>query len=181
MYYPWSGRLVHVLEPARFRELRSDRNRYKITPAEQTALASLRVGIVGLSVGNAVANTLALEGAFGELRLADFDTLSLSNTNRVRCGVHELGLNKAILCARQIYEQDPYARLVLYTDGITRDNVSSFLDAGGALDVVVDECDDLMVKVLLREEARRRRVPVIMETSDRGLLDIERFDCELEN
>ena len=38
--------------------------------------------------------------------------------------------------------------------------------------------DDLYVKVRLREAARERRIPVLMETSDRGLLDIERFDME---
>jgi hypothetical protein len=31
-YYPWSRQLVHVLPEAEFRPLRSDCNRYKITP-----------------------------------------------------------------------------------------------------------------------------------------------------
>lgn len=46
------------------------------------------------------------------------------------------------------------------------------------MDLLIDECDDLYVKVRLREAARERRIPVLMETSDRGLLDIERFDME---
>ena len=46
------------------------------------------------------------------------------------------------------------------------------------LDLLIEECDDLYVKVRLREAARERRIPVLMETSDRGLLDIERFDKE---
>ncbi len=32
--------------------------------------------------------------------------------------------------------------------------------------------------MLVREEARERRIPVLMETSDRGVLDVERFDLE---
>ena len=36
------------------------------------------------------------------------------------------------------------------------------------------------MKVLVRERARALRVPVIMETNDRGMLDIERFDLEPE-
>ena len=34
------------------------------------------------------------------------------------------------------------------------------------------------MKFLVREAARERRIPVIMETSDRGVLDVERFDLE---
>ena len=59
-----------------------------IPRAEQRRLAELRVGVVGLSVGHSTALTLALEGVGGELRLADFDTLALSNLNRLRTGLH---------------------------------------------------------------------------------------------
>jgi len=179
-FFPWSRRLVHLLPPAEFFELRSDRNRNKITRAEQARLAKIRIGLVGLSVGNAVAVTLALEGLFGELRLADFDHLDLSNMNRIRCSVHDIGINKAVICARQIFEQNPYANVAVYSDGLTRENVASFIDEGGRLDILIDECDSLFAKIKIREEARARRIPVLMETSDRGLLDIERFDLEPE-
>lgn len=180
-FFPWSRRLVHLLPPDQFIELRSDRNRNKITAEEQARLRKVKIALAGLSVGNAVAVTLALEGVFGELRLADFDTLDLSNMNRIRCGVHDLGLNKAIIAARQIYEQNPYANLVLFTDGVTPDNVGEFIDGrgpGDRVDIVIDECDSVVIKLKLREEARARRLPVLMETSDRGMLDIERFDLE---
>jgi hypothetical protein len=36
----------------------------------------------------------------------------------------------------------------------------------------------LDVKAILREGARARRIPVLMATSDRGLVDVERFDLE---
>ncbi len=178
VFYPWSKRLVHVLPPDEFFELRSDRNRQKITRTEQQKLSKLKIGLVGLSVGNAVAVTLALEGLFGELRMADFDTLDLSNMNRIRCAVDQIGLNKAVICARQIYEQNPYANLVLYTDGFTKENVIPFIEEGGRLDIVIDECDSIYAKLKIREEAKARQIPVLMETSDRGMLDIERFDLE---
>ena len=38
----------------------------------------------------------------------------------------------------------------------------------------------MRMKLLLRERARALRVPVLMETSDRGMLDVERFDLEPE-
>ncbi|MDC0718472.1 Rv1355c family protein [Nannocystis bainbridge] len=182
-FYPWSRRMVHLLPPDPFIELRSDRNRNKITSEEQIRLRKIKIALAGLSVGNAVAVTLALEGVFGELRLADFDTLDLSNMNRIRCAVHHLGLNKAIIAARQIYEQNPYANLVLFTDGVTPENIGEFIDGtgpGDRADIVIDECDSIQIKLKLREEARARRLPVLMETSDRGMLDIERFDLEPE-
>lgn len=37
-YYPWSNRLVHVLDEEEFAELRTSRNRYKITVEEQARL-----------------------------------------------------------------------------------------------------------------------------------------------
>ena len=182
VYYPWSRRLVHILGPAEFRDLRLDRNRHKITAAEQARLGAATVGIVGLSVGNAIALTLALEGVGGHLRLADFDRLELSNMNRIRAGVHEIAVPKVVLAARQIAELDPYLGISILTDGVTPDNVERFLlgddELGPAVDVVVDECDSVAVKVLLRERARDLRVPVVMETSDRGVLDVERFDLE---
>jgi molybdopterin/thiamine biosynthesis adenylyltransferase len=176
--YPWSGRLVHLLPPAEFRELRLDRNRHKVTREEQATLDGLTIGIVGLSVGNAIATTLALEGTCGHLRLADFDHLALSNLNRIRAGVEDIGLPKAVLAARQIFEQDPYVDLSLWQEGLAPASIDEFLDGPPPVDVLVEECDDLRLKVLVREAARARRLPVLMATSDRGMIDVERFDRE---
>src|SRR5262249_24523483 len=63
-------------------------------------------------------------------------------------------------------------------EGITDANLEAFFTAWGPLDLLVEECDDLCAKVRLREEARRRRIPVVMDTSDRGMIDVERFDRE---
>ena len=177
VHFPWSNRLVHVLPEAEFFELRTSRNRNKITQREQAVLASLTVGVAGLSVGQATALTLALEGVGGVMRLADFDRLSLSNMNRLRAGVHEIGLRKTTIVARAIYELNPYAKLELFDEGITDENIGRFMDS---LDFLFEECDDLKMKVRLREEARRRRIAVLMETSDRGMMDVERFDLEPE-
>jgi hypothetical protein len=89
--------------------------------------------------------------------------------------VLDLGVNKAIVAARRIAEIDPYLRVVVEPTGLRPENLSEFLDG---LDLVVEECDSLDMKFLIREAARDRRIPVIMETSDRGVLDVERFDLE---
>jgi molybdopterin/thiamine biosynthesis adenylyltransferase/nitroreductase len=180
VYYPWSARLVHVLPREEHRELRADRNRYKITRDEQRRLATFRVGVIGLSVGNMAAITLALEGVGGSFKLADFDRLSLSNLNRLRAGVHEIAVEKTALAAREMLEIDPYLEIQRYPEGVGPETIDDFLIGGGRLDLLVEECDDLYVKVVVRERARAHRIPVVMDTSDRGLLDIERFDLEPE-
>ncbi|MGH3733372.1 MAG: Rv1355c family protein, partial [Acidimicrobiales bacterium] len=175
VYYPWRRALVRLLGPRAFSALRLDRNHNKLTRDEQARLRTLSVGVVGVSAGHSIAHVLAMEGLVGELRLADLDTLELSNLNRVPASVVDLGVNKAVVAARRIAEIDPYLRVVVQPDGITEDNLGLFLEG---LDLVIEECDSLDMKFLVREGARRLGIPVIMETSDRGVLDVERFDLE---
>ncbi|GGB78480.1 hypothetical protein GCM10011325_02480 [Dyadobacter sediminis] len=176
IYYPWSNRLLHILDKEEFIELRTTRNHYKIAPQEQTELARRKIGIIGLSVGHAVAMTMATERICGSLRLADFDTLELSNLNRIRTGIHNIGINKCIITAREIAEIDPFLEIECYPEGITHQNIMGFMTDHGKLDILVDECDDLEIKIYAREIAKSLSIPVVMETSDRGMLDVERFD-----
>ena len=178
VYYPWSRILVHLLDEEEFSELRTNRNKYKISPEEQDLLSSLRIGVVGLSVGNAVATTIALEHGCGELRIADFDTLDTSNLNRIQTSVQNLGVPKVCITSRGIAEVDPFLKVTCFSEGVTEANISDFLFHGGKLDLIIDECDSLDIKVRIRFAAREHRIAVIMATSDRGMLDIERFDTE---
>lgn len=178
VYYPWSRRLVHMLDETEFIQVRSNRNQYKITRREQETLSTKSIGIIGLSVGQSIALTLAMERGFGELRLTDFDTLELSNLNRIRAGVHNLGIPKVVITAREIAEIDPFLKVNCFFDGLTEENMDSFFTGNGKLDLLVDECDGLDIKILARFKARELRIPVVMDTSDRGMLDVERFDLE---
>lgn len=180
IYYPWSTRLIHVLPEKEFIDLRTAANRNKITTPERDILSKKKVGVIGLSVGQSVAVTMAMERTCGELRIADFDTLELNNLNRIRTGIHNLGLLKTYSVAREISEIDPFFKVVCYTEGITEANINDFFTKGGKLDAVVDECDGVDIKILCRLKAKELQVPVIMEASDRGTVDVERFDLEPE-
>ncbi len=180
VYYPWSRRLVHILDKEEFIQVRSNRNQYKITRKEQEELATKIIGIIGLSVGQSIALTLAMERGFGELRLTDFDTLELSNLNRIRSGVHNLGIPKVVITAREIAEIDPFLQVTCFFEGLTDENMDEFFTGKGKMDLLVDECDSLDIKILARFKARELGIPVIMDTSDRGMLDVERFDLEPE-
>lgn len=178
VYYPWNRKLVHLLPEEEFISTRTSPNNPKITLAEQAILRKKKVGVVGLSVGQSISLVLAMERICGELRIADFDVLELANLNRIRAGVHNMGVNKSVLVAREIMEIDPYFNLHCYPEGLTAANMNAFFHEGGDLDVIVDECDSIDIKIELRKKARSMRIPVVMDMSDRGTIDIERFDLE---
>ena len=178
VYYPWANRVVHILDEKEFIELRTSRNLYKITREERELLSRKKIGVIGLSVGQSIAVTMAMERGFGEIRLADFDSLELTNMNRIRTGLHNLGVPKVVIAAREIMEMDPYLKVICYPDGVTPDKLEDFLTQEGKLDTLVDECESVDVKIQCCVRARALRIPVLMETSDRGLVDVERFDLE---
>ena len=176
VYYPWLNKLVHILDEDEFIELRTNRNCNKITVEEQQILSLKKIGIMGLSVGQSIALTLAMERGCGELRLADFDQLELSNLNRIRTPLYNLGEYKVVATAREIAEIDPFIKVKIYTEGITEENIEEFMLSDGKLDLFVDECDGLDMKIYAREFAKKNCIPVIMDTSDRGMIDVERYD-----
>jgi hypothetical protein len=178
VYYPWKYTLVHLLPERDFIRVRTVRNNYKITPEEQEELAKKKIGIVGLSVGQSVALAMALERSCGEMRLADFDTLELSNLNRLKAGVTSLGIEKLIIAAREIADIDPYLKVTLFREGITSENIDKFITENGRLDLIIEECDSFDIKILVRQKAKKHQVALMMDTSDRGMLDIERYDLE---
>lgn len=175
IYLPWRKTMLQLLGPKGYHLLRTDRNRYKMTEEETQALTLKSVGVMGMSVGHTCAVTIAQEGLCGHLKLADFDTLELSNLNRIPTSILELGKNKTFVTARRIAEIDPYLPLDVYPEGATEKNIGEFMSN---IDCVIEECDSLNIKVLARFEAAKKRIPLIQEASDYGKLDVERFDLD---
>lgn len=179
VYFPWRGQLVHILDEEDYFEVRTARNQNLITKEEQRKFYDATIGIAGLSVGSSVAFAIVLQGGGKRLRLADMDRLALSNTNRVLAGADRLGELKVIAAARMIYELNPYAQLELFPEGVQHETIGRFFDG---LDVVIDEIDQLAVKCLIREEAKKRRLPVVMaaDNGDNAVVDIDRYDLDPE-
>src|ERR1700756_258441 len=176
VYYPWANRLVHLLDEEEFVTVRTNRNHYKITPDEEALLAAKKVGVIGLSVGKAIALTVAMERICGELKIADFDIIEISNLNRIQTGVQHFGVKKTVVVAREIAEIDPYLKVTCYPDGLTEENVDDFFAGGGKLDVCIEVCDGLYAKIFARQKAKAFGIPVVMNSSDRGTTDVERYD-----
>jgi hypothetical protein len=75
--------------------------------------------------------------------------------------------NKAELTAYRQNLVDPYADFHVYASGIDEDNLDRFLMGGNGepkVDLVVEEADDISLKVYLRERCRELGVPVLMMT-----------------
>ena len=180
VYYPWSNRLIHILDEEEFVTVRTNRNQYKITPEEKEVLSEKKIGVIGLSVGKAIALTIAMERICGEIRLADFDVIELSNLNRIQTGTHNLEVKKAIVVAREIAEIDPFLKVTCYLNGVTEENIDDFFLKDGKLDLCLEESDGLYIKIFTRQKAKELGIPVVMNSSDRGTTDIERYDLNPE-
>lgn len=177
--YPWRKTLVRIVGQEAYRELRTNRNRDLLTQEEQKRFAAARIGFAGLNVGNPGAVCVALEGGSHAMKLADLDALSVTNLNRFRAGLPDLGVNKATLTARQILEVDPYYELEMYEKGIAPDTLESFIGEP-KIDLLIEEMDALPLKIAVREAAKRLKIPVVMVTGNGEgiLLDVERYDTD---
>lgn len=175
VYFPWLSTLVHILKEDDFQKVRTARNKNLINAEEQEKFYHSTVGIAGLSVGNSVALSIVLQGGAKHIKLADHDRLALSNTNRIRVGIENLGILKVEITAREIYTINPYAQVEIFEDGLTKENIEKFF---AGLDIIIDEIDNLAVKYLIREQAKKNKLPVVMaaDNGDNGVVDIERYD-----
>ena len=177
-YFPWNGALVHILKESEFFKVRTARNRYLINESEQEKFYNAVIGIGGLSVGNSVIMSIVLQGGGRHIRIADFDRLALSNTNRVRSSVAALGMQKSEMTARQIYEINPYSKIEIFSQGVTPQNIDKFFSGSPKLGIMIDELDNIAVKHLIRQYAKKYKTPVVMgaDDGDNAVIDIERYD-----
>lgn len=180
VYYPWSGLLLHMVGPDELRLLRTNRTNELITTDEQKTLSAFSAGVAGLSFGNGIALSLVYSGAANTLKIADRDIFETTNLNRVRVGLPNVGETKPAVTAREVYEINPYADVVVFDDGLTEQNLPDFIDGGKKLNVIFDVVDNFAMKIRLRLAARAAGIPVVMLTSleDSILVDVERFDLD---
>ncbi len=175
IYFPWRRSVLAMLGPRAFRRLRLDRNRNLITLDEQNRLGELRIGIVGLSVGHVIAHTLAAQASAANCGspISTIWSSAISIGCPPRCSTKATTRRSSPRAGSPNWTRTCRARRNLRAH--PPETIDAFLDG---LDIVVEVCDSLDTKVLLREAARARRIPVLMATSDRGLVDVERFDLD---
>lgn len=110
----------------------------------QLRLKQGRVLIVGLGgLGSPVALYLAAAGV-GELHLADFDQVDLTNLQRqIIHDSHSLGVAKVDSAIARLTALNPEVRLVAYRAALDADSLAA---AVAAVDVVVDCCDNFATR-----------------------------------
>jgi hypothetical protein len=178
IYFPWNGTLLHTVPENEYNLLRTNRNKNLITQQEQVILSDACIGFAGLSVGSSVATTLAYQGIGTSMKLAEFDVLSTTNLNRMRAIMKDVGKPKIDIVANALYDINPFLRLTFYPQGMTTRNLPSFIHSHPKPDLIFEIIDDFEMKIRLRLEARKAKIPVIMMANlgDSVLIDIERYD-----
>jgi len=174
-YFPWSNTLIRYLPEGLHYELRTGRNKYLINDKEQAKFYNATIVFLGMSVGSHIAIVTVMTGGAKKMKLVDPDTISGDNLNRIRSGFGDVGVKKAIIVARQIFEINPYTDVELYLEGLNEENAEKIING---VDVVIEEMDNLYWKIKAREIARQKSISVLMGTDngDGVIIDIERYD-----
>jgi molybdopterin/thiamine biosynthesis adenylyltransferase len=125
--------------------------------AGQAKLKKAIVFIAGAGgLGSPVAIYLAAAG-IGTLRIADHDTIELSNLNRqVLYGDGDVGKKKAAAAKARLKQLNADIRIETIGETITKDNAT---DLVGDADVIVDAMDNLPTRYLLNRIAIKKNIP----------------------
>jgi hypothetical protein len=154
--------LLRVPEDDLLYMVKSSRNRDIITAEEQEKLRHLSIGIVGLSVGQSSALTLAQSGVGEHFKLADPDKLAYSNVGRIPVGgIKDIGRLKTYIAGEAMLDKNSYLKIEYYNEAITKENMRKFLEG---LDYVVDAFDSIQAKITLRRIAKELGITVVMGT-----------------
>ncbi len=182
VYFPWNNTAVYTLPEKLFLEVRSARNKNLITKEEQDKFYNAKIGIIGMSIGSNILWPLLISGGGKFLRIADPDTIELTNLNRLFYSISEIGENKVIAALKKAYELNPFIKIDPWIKGVDLKNLEKFIKGAPKLDILIDELDDLEIKIQLRILARKHKIPVLMATNlgEKTIIDIERFDIEPE-
>jgi len=204
-YYPEKNDMVHYAPPywhkivsvASSSKLIADREQKLSWKEIREAFEHTTVAVAGCSVGSSVAHLTVMDLRPNHIKLADKSLYKMENINRVRLGYSEIVKNnqerggefilplqnKAETIARQIYAIDPFINIHVYPEGVHEGNIQLFLEGRGEeppVDILVEEVDDPKIKIFLRQEARQRKIPLLMMTDIGSCvqLDILRYDLD---
>lgn len=177
VYYPWLNTVVKTVKKDDYFKLKTNRNQDLITAEEQAKLRDYKLAVLGMSVGSNIAFVITQAGISNKITLADFDELDTTNLNRIIAGLHQVGVNKTTIATRHIYEDNPYAEVKALPDGIDTGTLEELL-RNKEIDAIIEEIDDIKMKIETRKLALKYKVPVIMITDngDGVVLHIERYD-----
>jgi molybdopterin/thiamine biosynthesis adenylyltransferase len=180
VYLPWKNLLIKFVDENVYFELRTARNRQIINNEEQKKFHESKIGIIGLSVGSSAALSLVVGGGPRSMRLSDYDFIEITNLNRMKAKLYDVGENKSVVMAKNIWEVDPYADLDIWPQGVSKDSIEDFLIKPEPLNLFIDAMDSLELKFVSRLYCKKHKLPVLMATDNGNgvILDVERYDID---
>jgi adenylyltransferase/sulfurtransferase len=130
---------------------------YGFGESGQAKLKKAKVFLAGLGgLGSPAAIYLAAAG-IGTLRIADHDTVELSNLNRqVLHWEANVGKSKAASAADKLRQLNSTIRIETFSETITEANVAKLV---GDADLIVDAMDNLPTRYLLNKTAVAKGIP----------------------
>ncbi len=139
-----------------------------IIPDEaREALPKKRIAFAGAGVGSSLIEGAVRAGA-KNITVADGGAILYHDLNRLQApDITTVGDNHAADAIKKAYKANPYIDAQCYTQNITPDgkngtvSIDTFLNGS---DIVFEEIDNLQMKILIREAALARGIPVIMAT-----------------
>lgn len=151
----------------------------QVDVAGQLRLKASRVLVVGLGgLGSPVALYLAAAGV-GELHLADFDRVDLSNLQRqVLHDSDGLGLHKVESARRRLAAINPQVRCVTLARALDADGLEA---AVGAVDLVLDCSDNFATRGAVNAACVRQRRPLVSGAAIRLEGQLSVFDPRRED
>lgn len=193
VYYPLNRHLVHYAPRFWHRLALIVRNSILLNDPSMTVswydvrkkFENSVISIAGCSVGNNIITSAVMLMRPLYIKIADSKDYQVNNANRVRLLYSDFGRNKAIVTAEQLHATDPFFKISVYSEGIHNGNVNDFVFGNPAVSepastLIIEETDDPDTKILLREKARSRNIPVVMVTDigSAEQIDIRRFDLD---
>jgi len=131
------------------------------TSEEQAILSNAVICGAGAGgVGGWAYLALARLGCFN-FKIADPEVFDTSNINRqAGSSIDSIGKNKAEIIAQQIKQINPKAQVTVYDNGLTYNNISSFVENGN---IIIDGVDlyKMEIKKALFDAARAKNIPVL--------------------
>ena len=123
----------------------------------QEKLKKARVFVAGAGgLGSPISIYLAVAGV-GTIRLADHDTIELSNLNRqILHGDGDLGKRKVDSATQKLQNMNKDITVAAVAEMITEENVSQLV---GDCDLIVDATDNLPTRYVLNRAAIEKNIP----------------------
>lgn len=177
IWYPWKQKYVKSLCEKSYMSILTSRNKNVLTSEEQKNYYNLNIGVIGLSIGSVILNGIVRSGGSKNIKIADNDCIELSNLNRMNASLLHCLQNKAVVAAQNSWEINPFLNIEIIEDKIKNEDIEDFISRP-KIDCLIDCMDSLPLKILARMICKKKKIPVLMATSngDGVIIDVERYD-----